>query len=331
MGRRPSKRAALSRHKHLCGPYAVKKHPRETWCVERNLTPMPRMPPPIGLGARIAIVAPASPLPRDELFRGLAWLRTRYELVLTQRILLRRGYLAGDDAARIAEMSQAMMDPSVGAIFCGRGGYGALRITDALPWEAFAKRPKWIVGFSDITTLHIDAARHDTCSLHAMNVTGMGRAVTAMERLSLIDALEGRPTAPWESLDVIHEGNEARGPLCGGNLALVEAMAAAGRSVVPAGGILLLEDVTERPYRIDRMLTALRSSGALGRASAIVFGDFTQCEPGPDGVTTREVITERTAGLGIPVVAGAPFGHGARNRGWVHGREATLAGATLHL
>lgn len=286
-------------------------------------------PPPIARGARVAIVAPASPLPRDELFRGLAWLRLRYELVLTQRILSRHGYLAGDDAARGAELARAMMDPAIDAILCGRGGYGALRITDALPWEAFAKRPKWLGGFSDITTLHIDAARAGACTLHAPNVTGLGREITASERLSLIDALEGRAAAPWRGLDIVHRGPSVKGQLCGGNLALVEAMAAAGRDVVPMGGILLLEDVTERPYRIDRMLTSLRSSGALGRAAAIVFGGFTSCEPGPDGITVKHVVEERTAGLGIPVVSGAPFGHGAPNRTFCHGGSAVLEGSTL--
>lgn len=101
-------------------------------------------------------------------------------------------------------------------------------------------------------------------------------------------------------------------------------MAAAGRLVVPRGAILALEDVTERPYRIDRMLTSLLLGGHLARASAIVFGDFTQCDPGPDGVTVEEVLRDRTSGLGIPVVARAPFGHGAPNHAFPLGRAAAL-------
>jgi muramoyltetrapeptide carboxypeptidase len=112
----------------------------------------------------------------------------------------------------------------------------------------------------------------------------------------------------------------------GGNLALVAAMAAGGALVVPDKAIVVLEDVTERPYRVDRMLTSLLLGGHLARASAIVFGAFTQCEPGPDGVTVDEVLRERTSGLGVPVVAGAPFGHAAPNFAFPLGRVAVLRG-----
>ncbi len=287
------------------------------------------MPAPLKAGSVVAVVAPASPFAREELFRGLAWLQTRYRLRLSSRILERAGYLAGSDAHRAADLARAMTDPSVEAIVCARGGYGAMRLLDRLPWDAFAARPKWIAGFSDVTALHLEATRRGVCSLHAMNVTGLGRAIRASERLSLLDALEGRRGAPWEGLEIVHAGSAARGPVVGGNLALVVAMAAAGRFVVPDGAIVVLEDVTERPYRIDRMLTSLRLGGHLARASAIVLGGFTQCEAGPDGVTAEHVLRELTADLGIAVVAGAPFGHGAPNRAFVMGAVASLAGTTL--
>ena len=293
-----------------------------------------RAPPPLGPGSLVAVVAPASPFDREELFRGLAWLGTRYRLRLSSRILTRSGYLAGDDARRAAELARAMLDPAVEAIVCARGGYGAMRILDALPWEAFASRPKWLAGFSDITALHVEAQARGVCSLHAMNVTGLGRSIRALERLAFVDALEGRPAAPWSSLEIVHgcgsERPTARGPIVGGNLALVVAMAAAGRLVVPEGAIVLLEDVTERPYRVDRMLTSLRLGGYFTRASAIVFGGFTQCEPGSDGVTVTEVLRERTADLAIPVLAGAPFGHGSPNQAVVLGAIATIDGTTMH-
>jgi muramoyltetrapeptide carboxypeptidase len=119
--------------------------------------------------------------------------------------------------------------------------------------------------------------------------------------------------------------------LAGGNLSLVVSMAAGGRLALPTGAILALEDVTERPYRLDRMLTSLRLGGHFAELSAIVLGGFTQCDAGSDGVTALDVLTDRTAGLGIPVVASAPFGHGAPNRAFVLGAEAELAGRTLRL
>jgi muramoyltetrapeptide carboxypeptidase len=298
----------------------------------------PLSPPSLAPGSLIAVVAPASPFDRAELFRGLAWLRTRYRLRLTSSILARTGYLAGDDARRSAELSRAMQDPEVEGIVFARGGYGAMRILDALPWEAFAARPKWLVGFSDVTALHVEANARNICTVHAPNVTGLGRSISASERLSLIAALEGLPRAPWAGLEVIHRGvpdGSARGSaavtglLVGGNLALLEAMAAAGRLVVPPGALLVIEDVTERPYRIDRMLTSLLLGGHLARAAGIVFGGFTQCEPGADAVQVETVLSDRTAQLGIPVVSGAPFGHGAPNHAFVLGARATLDGATL--
>lgn len=281
----------------------------------------------------VAIVAPASPFDREELLRGLAWLRTRYRLRIASSILSREGYLAGTDERRASELSYAMTDPEVSAILCARGGYGAMRILDALPWEAFAARPKWLVGFSDVTALHIVANARGIPTVHGPNVTGLGRSISPAERVALLDAIEGRSTAAsWTALRVVHEGanrRPAEGVLFGGNLALVEAMAAAGRLVVPEGAVLVLEDVTERPYRIDRMLTALRIGGHLARASAIVFGGFTQCEPGADGVTYETVLAERTRELGVPVLAGAPFGHGSPNDAFVLGRRARVEGSRV--
>lgn len=287
-----------------------------------------RTPPPLATGSLVAVVAPASGFDRDELFRGLAWLSTRYRLRIDQRILARAGFLAGTDEARADVLARAMLDPEVEAIVCARGGYGSMRILDALPWERFVERPKSIVGFSDVTALHAAANARGIVTVHGPNVTGLGRSITAAERASLIAALEGRAPAPWTGLERLVPG-DARGVVVGGNLALVQAMAAAGRFEVPTGAIVVLEDVTERPYRIDRMLTSLLLGAHFARASAVVFGGFTQCEPGPDGVTVEEVLRERTAKLGIPVVAGAPFGHGAPNHSFRLGREAVLRGDTL--
>jgi muramoyltetrapeptide carboxypeptidase len=270
------------------------------------------------------VVAPSSPFPREDFFRGLAWLRDRYRIRARGAILGREGFLAGDDASRARVLGEAMTDPEVRAIVAARGGYGAMRILDDLPWDAFAASPRWIVGFSDVTALHVVAAARGVQSIHAPNVTGLGKGVTPWTRARWLAALE-RPGAPqeWCNLQIIR-GGDAAGPLFGGNVALLEAMAAAGRLRIPDGAILVLEDVTERPYRVDRMLTSLRIGGHFARLSAIVLGEFAQCDPGPDGVPTADVLAERTADLGIPVLAGAPFGHGPRNDAFILGAQATI-------
>jgi muramoyltetrapeptide carboxypeptidase len=289
------------------------------------------MPPLLRPRDRIAIVAPASPFPDDAFFRGLGWLRQRYEISVRTSVRARAGYLAGDDAHRAADLSRAMRDPDVRAIFCARGGYGAMRITDALPWDELVRAPKWIVGFSDVTALHLEASARSVMTLHGPNVTGLGITTPPLVRYDLLCALEGKgePRAHHD-LTVLRPGRRVTGVATGGNLALVSAMAAAGKLRIPDGAIVFLEDVTEKPYRVDRMLTSLLLGGYLERACAIVFGEFVSCDAGPDGVTALDVLSDRTRALGIPVLANAPFGHGAVNRPIVLGAPATVDGNSVY-
>jgi muramoyltetrapeptide carboxypeptidase len=136
-------------------------------------------------------------------------------------------------------------------------------------------------------------------------------------------ALETLEFAEWNGLEEI-VGGDASGISFGGNLALLEACAASGRLRVPEGAILFLEDCTERPYRLDRMLTSLLVGGHLERVAGVVLGELTDCAPGPDGVTADEVVHERLRTLGVPVLARAPFGHGATNRPFPIGVRARM-------
>jgi muramoyltetrapeptide carboxypeptidase len=284
-------------------------------------------PPMLRRGDLVAVVAPASPFDALEFWRGMAWLRGRYRIRMRSDILAREAYLAGSDDRRTAELSAAMVDPAVKAIVMARGGYGITRIVDRLPWEAFAEAPKWLVGFSDVTALHLEAQQRGVASIHGPHVTGLAHA-SPWIRYRLLRALESAEELSWSGLRALVAG-DAEGVLVGGNVALVEATAAAGRLSLPRGCVLALEDVTERPYRVDRMLTSLRLGGHLARAGAIVFGDFTQCDPGWDGRTIDQVLLERTSDLGIPVYAGAPFGHGQVNTPFVLGARVRLQAGTL--
>ena len=281
------------------------------------------IPAPLEPGDVVAVVAPSGPFRADDLWRGLAWLRSRYRIRIDPGALDRDGFLAGSDARRRAELDRALRDPEAKAVVAVRGGYGAMRIADDLPWAELAMRPRWIVGFSDITALHAMAWRAGVAAVHGPNVTGLGPQSPSV-RAAWLAALE-RPTASrvWRDLRVL-QGGRARGPLVGGNLSILHAMAAAGRLALPAGAILALEDVTEAPYRIDRMLTSLLVGEHLSRLSAIVFGGFDRCDAGPDGRTVDHVLEERTRSLGIPVLAGAPFGHAPHNEAFVLGLPALV-------
>jgi muramoyltetrapeptide carboxypeptidase len=288
-------------------------------------------PPALSPGDLVAVVAPSSPFPRDELLRGLAWLRARYRIRIVAGAFTRDGYLAGSDERRSRELAAAMADGEVRAILAARGGYGALRLLERIVWDVFARNPKWIIGFSDVTVLHAMAWASGVASVHAPNATGLGRDCAASERATWLSCLERpRDARVWSGLRVLSPGN-ATGPIVGGNLALLHALAAAGRLRIPDGAVVALEDVTEAPYRVDRMLTSLRLGGYFARASAVVLGGFDRCAPGSDGRTVEEVLEDRLGDLGIPVLAGAPFGHGARNEAFVLGKDVQVEGATVKL
>lgn len=181
-----------------------------------------------------------------------------------------------------------------------------------------------------MTVLHVEAARAGVASLHACNLTGLGPC-DAKARASLLNALENPlHTRTLGGLTTLLPGR-AEGPLFGGNLAMLHACAAAGRLAVPDGAIVFFEDVTEKPYRIDRMLTTLAAGGHFDRAAGFLVGEFTQCEPGPDGVTALEVVRDCLSRFGVPIAWDAPIGHGARNEPVVIGAptrlEATSSGA----
>ncbi len=281
-------------------------------------------PPPLRPGDRVAVIAPSSPFDAANFREGLAWLASRYELVVRDDVLAREGYLAGSDERRLGELREAIAADDVRAIVAARGGYGATRVAHLIDWSALRIAPKWLVGFSDVTALHVEAARAGVRSLHAPMVAFLGGAPAG--RAPLLACLEGEPAPAWEGLEVVVAG-EAAGPAYGGNLALLVACAAAGRLRVPPGALIFLEDCTERPYRLDRMLTSLRVGGHFDGAAGVVVGGLTDCTPGPDGVTAEAVVREHLRAIGLPAVLGAPFGHGEDNRPFVIGGHARLLAA----
>ncbi len=280
----------------------------------------PARPPALRRGSRVAVVSPSGPADWRPFWAGIAWLRGRYEVVVAAATLeslkfpgfalrgAHPGYLAGADEARLASVEEAFADRRIEAVFAARGGYGAPRIVEE--FERRCTASKWLVGFSDVTSLHQARVAGGHMSLHGANVTGLAAAHPA-DRRALLAALEGEAFHPLATPRTLNPG-AARGVVVGGNLALVHAEAAAGRWRAPDGAIVVLEDVGERPYRIDRLLTTL--GPALATAGAVVFGDFTEAMPGPDGVTVDDVLEDfARRNRALPMVAGGRFGHGARN------------------
>ena len=279
-------------------------------------------PAPLEPGDAVAVVAPSGPFDRAAALAGIAWLERRYRVRHGATLFARDGYLAGSDRRRITELQKAL-DADVKAIVAARGGYGLCRIGPLIDWRTALKKPKWLVGFSDFTVLHAEAWRRGLATIHASMVCTLGGAAPSARR-QWVDTLEDpMRERRWKDLESWRPGRAA-GPLAGGNLAILHSMAAAGRLRFPKGAVLLLEDIGERPYRLDRMLSDLLAGGHLSRAAGVVVGQFTDCAPGPDGRRALDVLRERLLVLGVPVAAGFPSGHGKRNDAVVFGCRARL-------
>lgn len=289
-----------------------------------------RLPPALRPGDAVRVVAPSGPFDRTLCLVGAGFLGERYRVRFDWSMFERRGFLAGSDARRRDELERAVAAPEVRAVVAARGGYGLTRITQAASLSRLAEDPKWIVGFSDVTALHVECARYGIASIHAHNCAGLGRG-DALGRAALIDALE-HPSRP-RTFDALEtwQGGSARGPLFGGNLTVLFTLAAAGRLFVPDGAVLFIEDVTESAYRLDRMLSALLVAGALDRVAAVAVGELTDCPAGPHGIPAEVAVRERLADLGVPVVAGVPAGHGRNNAPLVLGAPARVADGRLEL
>jgi muramoyltetrapeptide carboxypeptidase len=273
----------------------------------------PRLSP----GDVVRIVAPSGPVPPDDFQAGASLLAERYKLRYDPGTLFRTdGYLAGPDELRVAELETALRDPDARAIIMARGGYGLLRILPFLDPELLRAHPKPIVGFSDGTVLLAWAARAGVAGVHAPVVTQLPR-VSAEDRQALFGILE-RP-GPGLLIDGLEAAVPGRvqGPLLGGNLEVFSRLI--GTPFMPdvEGAVLVIEDIGERPYRIDRLITHLDLAGVWSAVAAVVVGEFVDCAEKPGSKLAsppvEEVLRERLERLAVPVVFGAPIGHGSRN------------------
>lgn len=276
------------------------------------------LPPPLVPPARIGLIAPASP-PRDaeRLQAGIAALAGRgFEVVQARPSFPAHGYLCGTDAERLDELNAMLRRTDLGALFCVRGGYGVLRLLPHLDYEAARRHPKLLVGYSDITALHLALyAKAGWRGLSGLMVGADWEAPEAnTERLFWTLARGGTP-APLlgpggEALQPLRPGT-AEGVLLGGTLSLLNRLLATPYLPPLDGAILYLEDVGEVPYRLDGLFAQLRLSGVLERLGGLVLGQFTETEPDNDRPTLSvdEVVADYVGRLAIPVAQGLVYGH----------------------
>jgi muramoyltetrapeptide carboxypeptidase len=278
-----------------------------------------RRPAALVQGDRVAIVAPASPFEPDDLEAGVAELRAcGFEPVLDDALFARSGFVAGDPAGRAAALTRAWTDDAIRGIVAARGGYGSVQLLPYLDPSRFG--PKVFVGSSDLTSLQIWLLqRAGVVTFHGPMVAGhMSRGPLGFDRgvfLGALSRVEPLGELPAPALETLIPG-DASGPLMGGTLAQLAASLGTPYAFdPPVGCILFLEDVGERPYRLDRLMTQLALGGILDRAAGIVFGTFPGCDELP--YTARDTLASLVAGFNGPVVYGMPAGH-------VHGAVLTL-------
>jgi muramoyltetrapeptide carboxypeptidase len=266
-------------------------------------------------GDLIGIAAPAGAFKKERLQPGIAYLeRAGHRVRVGAHAYDRRRYMAGEDGARAEDLHALFADPEVRAIFAARGGYGTTRLLDLLDYSLIRENPKVFVGFSDTTALQLALYRHAGLITYS-GVTvcaDLGERREAFTEAAVWRAVREGRAGPFEGLRRI-AGGGAEGRLLGGCLSLVCALQGTAHLPDFDGAILALEDVDEAPYRIDRMLTHLRQTGLLRRVAGVAFGHFEGARPeeGADW-TVEDVLADRTADLGIPVVCGLPYGHQRR-------------------
>ncbi|MBN9687358.1 MULTISPECIES: S66 peptidase family protein [unclassified Corallococcus] len=273
-------------------------------CV-RWLKPLPLRP-----RDTVQVVAPAGPFEQAPFEAGLRILSERYSPVVRPDIGASHRYLAGDDSRRQEELSHAFLDRASRAIFCARGGYGSSRLLPELPIDKAG--PVAFTGFSDLTSIHCALQALHRVSIHAPVLTQLGRQSTQVHDY-LFRLLESSEAPPPLTGNATYVPGTAEGVLVGGNLSVFSRLL--GTPYMPPldGAVLLLEDVTERPYRIDRMWTHLRLAGVFSRVRGIVLGDFTACEEKDANYSSADVLRELARDAKVPCAAGFPIGHGAIN------------------
>ncbi len=283
-------------------------------------------------GDLVALVAPSGAVPPERAIAAAdvltGWgLRVR----MGEHALGRHTYFSGTDDQRLADLNAALRDDEVRGVLCLRGGYGAQRIVDRLDLDAVRADPKLVLGFSDITALHLALwIGAGLPTVHGPTVTQFDRGAASLTATACRQALmTGDPVTvtadETETTSPVRVPGRAEGRLLGGNLTLLATSAGTAHRPDLRGAILLLEEVAEEPYRVDRLLVQLARAGWLDGLAGVAVGQFTDC--GTADVhqpTVTEVLTERLGSLGVPVLGGLPIGHGPQQVAVGLGVPATL-------
>lgn len=267
--------------------------------------------PALQPGDTVAAIAPSGPADRAKLEAGLAVIGARYAIREAPGLRSAHRYLAGSDHRRLCDLSSALADPQIKAVFCARGGYGAMRLLNGLKDTPITAKP--LIGFSDSVALHAALLRERRITIHGPVLTQLGSLGTAThERLFAL--LESSQPAGALNGSATYVGGTAEGALVGGDLAMLTSLLGTPYAPDFDGAVLLLEDVGEPPYRLDRMWTHLALAGVFRQVRAVVLGSFTACDARGAEYTAADVLRDLATETGLPCAAGFPIGHGQDNQ-----------------
>ncbi len=284
-------------------------------------------PPALKSGDCIRMVAPARKISLEELNPAIKIIESRgFQVRYDPSLFAEDHQYAGSDQHRLELMQQALDEDDTQAILFARGGYGSVRIVDALNFDRFIQKPKWLIGYSDITVFHNHVNRQlGIQSLHAS--MPMNFPSNTSESLdSLFQTILGKDQPTTFARHKLNRTGVCQGTLCGGNLSVLYSLLGSPSFPETTDSILFLEDLDEYLYHIDRMMQALKRSGVLARLSGLVVGAMSEMNDNlvPFGKTAYEIIKEAVSDYSYPVYFGFPSGHIADNRAIIMGAKSKI-------
>ncbi len=287
------------------------------------------VPPALKKGDKIRIISPAGRVAEKYVLPAAEWLKDQgYRVEFGKHVFARHYQFAGTDKQRLEDLQEAFNDEETQAVLCSRGGYGTVRIIDKIDFDPFLKKPKWLIGFSDITILHACFNNLDVATIHGvMPRYFFNEKNEPTENLrSLMKLLSGEHVSYTLSRHEQNRNGNASGELTGGNLSILSSLQGTKYEIDTDGKILFLEDIDEFLYHADRMMHQLKLSGKLSGLAGLVLGNFTDMKDNesPFGKTILEIITEAVAEYNYPVCFGFPAGHNQKNLALMFGKKWEL-------
>jgi muramoyltetrapeptide carboxypeptidase len=294
-------------------------------------------PPWLQIGETIGIAAPGRKLDAAILYQAKEQIENHgFNVELGSGLFSNtHNYLAAQDNERLADLQQMLDNPSVKTILCARGGYGTTRILDQLDFTRFQKSPKWICGFSDITALHLKLNSISIQSIHGTMPVLFAKEESKSSIESLFDLLTGKNSIVEASTSDFNRAGESAGELIGGNLSLLVDSLGTSTEMNTLNKILVIEEIDEPAYKVDRMMVQLKRAGKLNKLTGLIIGHMTDIKEGelPFGESFHEIILNHVKEFNYPVGFNFPIGHENPNLPWIEGKMSLLTvtknGATL--